>query len=244
MAVIWKIISYLGPWMLDQWPEGVFWWRKPDRMQYIRLIWKTKCKHLSCRKMRINASEVSSNLHMQGILSPADAEKAVENGCDGIIVSNHGGRQLDYTPASLDMLPAIAEAVNRRVPIWLVHCLTFSHWCESKLVCLRLRLPVYSSFYYDRGTTPLQDGGVRRGTDIIKVNSKSDKFDVSQTFVSIQQDHPTRQKCLTEILVSTASLCRSAKSNRIKLLMNRQFCVNRFLKGAAISHIAHSLSSQ
>lgn len=77
--------------------------------------------------MRINASEVSSNLHMQGILSPADAEKAVENGCDGIIVSNHGGRQLDYTPASLDMLPAIAEAVNRRVPIWLVHCLTFSH---------------------------------------------------------------------------------------------------------------------
>ena len=60
-------------------------------------------------------------IYLQGILSPADAEKAVESGCDGIIVSNHGGRQLDYTPASLDMLPAIAEAVNRRVPIWLVN---------------------------------------------------------------------------------------------------------------------------
>lgn len=56
----------------------------------------------------------------QGILSPADAERAVEAGCDGIIVSNHGGRQLDHAPTSLEMLPAIAEAVNGRIPLWLV----------------------------------------------------------------------------------------------------------------------------
>ena len=51
---------------------------------------------------------------------------------DGIVVSNHGGRQLDFSPAAFDMLPAVARVVGGRVPI-------------------------------------LVDGGVRRGTDIIKV---------------------------------------------------------------------------
>ena len=58
---------------------------------------------------------------MQGILDPKDAEKAIQVGCDGIIVSNHGGRQLDQSPSGLYMLPSIAKTVNRRVPLWLVH---------------------------------------------------------------------------------------------------------------------------
>lgn len=48
----------------------------------------------------------------QGILSPDDARKAVELGADGIIISNHGGRQLNYAPAAVDMLPAIAGAAT------------------------------------------------------------------------------------------------------------------------------------
>ena len=60
----------------------------------------------------------------------------VDAGADGIIVSNHGGRQLDYAPASLDALPGIVAAVGKRVPV-------------------------------------LMDGGVRRGTDIIKVSALS-----------------------------------------------------------------------
>ena len=44
---------------------------------------------------------------------------AVEHGVDGLIVSNHGGRQLDTTPATLDRLPAIVEAVGGRVPVLL-----------------------------------------------------------------------------------------------------------------------------
>ena len=54
---------------------------------------------------------------LQGILAPDDARRAVELGADGIIVSNHGGRQLNYAPAPVDMLPSIAAAVGGRVPL-------------------------------------------------------------------------------------------------------------------------------
>jgi 4-hydroxymandelate oxidase len=56
---------------------------------------------------------------LKGVLHPADAKLAVEHGVDGLIVSNHGGRQLDATPASLDRLAPIAEAVDGRVPLLL-----------------------------------------------------------------------------------------------------------------------------
>lgn len=68
---------------------------------------------------------------LKGILRPEDAEEAVRRGLDGIIVSNHGGRNLDTAPATIDALPAVAERVAGRVPV-------------------------------------LVDGGIRRGTDIVK----------------------------------------------------------------------------
>lgn len=68
---------------------------------------------------------------VKGILRKDDAKKAVEYGVQGIIVSNHGGRQLDGAIASLDALPEIVEAVGERIEI-------------------------------------LIDGGIRRGTDILK----------------------------------------------------------------------------
>ena len=54
---------------------------------------------------------------VKGIQSPEAAELAIAAGADGIWVSNHGGRQLDGAPASFDMLPIIAKAVDKRVPI-------------------------------------------------------------------------------------------------------------------------------
>jgi 4-hydroxymandelate oxidase len=68
---------------------------------------------------------------LKGILTAEDAALAVEHGVDGIVVSNHGGRQLDTVPASIDVLPEIVEAVHSRCEIYL-------------------------------------DGGIRRGTDILK----------------------------------------------------------------------------
>ncbi|KAL0045363.1 hypothetical protein WJX82_005003 [Trebouxia sp. C0006] len=68
---------------------------------------------------------------VKGILSPEDARKAVDIGVDGIVVSNHGGRQLDYSPATLDMIAPIRAAIGHQVPL-------------------------------------LMDGGIRRGTDVLK----------------------------------------------------------------------------
>lgn len=68
---------------------------------------------------------------LKGILSADDATRAIEIGIDGIVVSNHGGRTLDTLPGTIDVLPAIANRVSRRVPILL-------------------------------------DGGIRRGTDVLK----------------------------------------------------------------------------
>ena len=68
---------------------------------------------------------------LKGILHPEDAALAVEHGAAGIVVSTHGGRQLDGIPASVEALPAVAEAVRGRAEVYL-------------------------------------DGGVRRGTDVVK----------------------------------------------------------------------------
>ena len=76
--------------------------------------------------------EVTSlKIVLKGILHPADAHLAVEHGADAVIVSNHGGRQLDTVPATIELLPAIAEAIDGRIPV-------------------------------------LMDGGIRRGTDVVK----------------------------------------------------------------------------
>ncbi len=55
----------------------------------------------------------------KGVLHPDDAERAIDHGVDGIVVSNHGGRQVDGSIASLDALPSVAARVEGRVPIIL-----------------------------------------------------------------------------------------------------------------------------
>lgn len=54
---------------------------------------------------------------LKGILHPDDAKLALENGVDGIIVSNHGGRQVDGAIGALDALPAIVDAVRGEIPV-------------------------------------------------------------------------------------------------------------------------------
>jgi L-lactate dehydrogenase (cytochrome) len=58
-------------------------------------------------------------LILKGILDPEDAKLAVAVGADAIIVSNHGGRQLDGAPATIEVLPAIVDAVGSQIEIWL-----------------------------------------------------------------------------------------------------------------------------
>jgi (S)-mandelate dehydrogenase len=70
-------------------------------------------------------------LIIKGVLSVEDAQRCADHGCDGIVLSNHGGRQLEHCVAGLDVLPQIARAVGDRLTLIL-------------------------------------DGGIRRGTDVIK----------------------------------------------------------------------------
>jgi isopentenyl diphosphate isomerase/L-lactate dehydrogenase-like FMN-dependent dehydrogenase len=58
-------------------------------------------------------------LILKGILHPGDIEIALDHGVDGVIVSNHGGRQLDRAAAGLDALPAVAEAARGRLKVLL-----------------------------------------------------------------------------------------------------------------------------
>jgi (S)-mandelate dehydrogenase len=56
-------------------------------------------------------------LLLKGIVHPADAERAVAAGCDGVVVSNHGGRQLDGAAATLDALPGVVRAANGKLSV-------------------------------------------------------------------------------------------------------------------------------
>jgi 4-hydroxymandelate oxidase len=60
---------------------------------------------------------VKGPLILKGILEPEDAKLAIEHGADAIIVSNHGGRSMDYGPSTLEVLPEIVAAVNGRIPV-------------------------------------------------------------------------------------------------------------------------------
>lgn len=58
-------------------------------------------------------------LLLKGVLHPADAERAARSGIDGIVVSNHGGRQLDAAPSTISVLPRIVDAVAGRMPVFV-----------------------------------------------------------------------------------------------------------------------------
>ncbi len=86
---------------------------------------------LTWRDVEWLRSITSMPVLLKGIMRGDDAHRAVEHGASGIVVSNHGGRQLDTALPTISALPAVAQAVGGRIPVLL-------------------------------------DGGIRRGTDILK----------------------------------------------------------------------------
>ena len=86
---------------------------------------------LSWRDLETIVAESPLPVVVKGVLGAEDARLSVDHGAAAVVVSNHGGRQLDGVPASLDVLPEVVEAVGGRIEV-------------------------------------LMDGGVRRGTDVVK----------------------------------------------------------------------------
>ena len=74
---------------------------------------------VSWRDLEWIASEGRLPVVLKGIVTAEDARTAVEHGAAAVVVSNHGGRQLDGVPATLDSLPEVAEAVGGRVEVYL-----------------------------------------------------------------------------------------------------------------------------
>jgi 4-hydroxymandelate oxidase len=56
---------------------------------------------------------------LKGVMNPDDADIAAKSGVAGIIVSNHGGRNLDTLPATIDALPQVADKVAGRIPVFV-----------------------------------------------------------------------------------------------------------------------------
>lgn len=75
--------------------------------------------HSWAREVPWLRSVTGMEIWIKGVLTAEDTLKAVEMGCDGIIVSNHGGRQLDCVPATIDALPECVAAANGRIKIHL-----------------------------------------------------------------------------------------------------------------------------
>lgn len=72
---------------------------------------------LTWRDIAWLAAEVNVPVLVKGLCRPDDALLAVQHGARGVIVSNHGGRQMDYAPATIDVLPRIMQAVGGQVPV-------------------------------------------------------------------------------------------------------------------------------
>jgi L-lactate dehydrogenase (cytochrome) len=88
-------MASLASWVRDQFDPTVTW----ADIEWIRKLWHGK-------------------LVVKGILDARDAQLAVEAGADVIVVSNHGGRQLDGAPSSIQALPAIVDAVGEHTEVW------------------------------------------------------------------------------------------------------------------------------
>ncbi|WP_225029199.1 alpha-hydroxy acid oxidase [Xinfangfangia pollutisoli] len=74
---------------------------------------------LDWKKVARIRNQWGGKLVMKGILDAEDAQMAVDNGADAIVVSNHGGRQLDGALSSIRMLPSVVRAVGGKTEIWL-----------------------------------------------------------------------------------------------------------------------------
>lgn len=78
---------------------------------------KTKNDSLSWKDLDVLRAMWPGKLLVKGILTPKDAALAIEHGADGVIVSNHGGRNFDSSMAPIEALPAIVDAVGSRTTI-------------------------------------------------------------------------------------------------------------------------------
>ncbi|MFZ2006503.1 MAG: alpha-hydroxy acid oxidase [Stellaceae bacterium] len=115
---IWEYVSHGGTPNLDNWKP----YAKPGATvdEIVDLFGTNTPAHAQTwRELETYRKLFPRNLIVKGLMNPSDAIRAADIGCEGIIVSNHGGRQLDQAPGSLDVLPAMRATVGDRMTIML-----------------------------------------------------------------------------------------------------------------------------
>jgi L-lactate dehydrogenase (cytochrome) len=89
-------VSSLSSWTADQFDPTLNW----NDVEWIKKLWGGK-------------------IILKGIMDAEDARLAAQSGADALVVSNHGGRQLDGAPSSIAALPSIAEAAGKDIEVWM-----------------------------------------------------------------------------------------------------------------------------
>jgi isopentenyl diphosphate isomerase/L-lactate dehydrogenase-like FMN-dependent dehydrogenase len=105
---------------------------------------------------------------MKGILTAEDARRSVDGGAAAVVVSNHGGRQLDGVPAALRVLPEIVEAVNHQAEVWMDSGIRRGG-DVIKALCLGARA-VLCGRAYAYGLAAAGEAGVTRALEILRAD--------------------------------------------------------------------------
>ncbi len=117
-------------------------------------------------KLKWLKDEWAGKLIVKGILDEEDAKHAVDTGADAIVVSNHGGRQLDGAPSTIKALPAIVKAVGKKTEVQLDGGITCGQ-DVMKALCLGAQT-CYIGRSYIYGLGANQQKGVEQAIEIIK----------------------------------------------------------------------------
>ncbi len=145
-------MSSLGSWTREQFDPKLDW----NDVEWIKKCWGGK-------------------LILKGIMDEEDARLAAESGADALVVSNHGGRQLDGAPSSIAALPQIAQAVGNMIEVWMDGGIR-SGQDVLKAVALGARgTMIGRSFLYGLGA--MGEAGVTKALEII-----AKELDVTMAF--------------------------------------------------------------
>jgi L-lactate dehydrogenase (cytochrome) len=159
-------MSSLGEWTAQQFDPALSW----RDVEWIKNRWGGK-------------------LVLKGILDAEDAKLAADSGADALIVSNHGGRQLDGAPSSINALPAIVDAVGPRIEVWMDGGIR-SGQDVLKAIALGARGTLIGrSFLYGLGA--LGEAGVTRCLEIIR-----NELDLTMAFCGRTDIHQVDQSVL------------------------------------------------
>lgn len=117
-------------------------------------------------------------LILKGIMEPADARLAVASGADALVVSNHGGRQLDGAPSSIEALPAIIDAAGDDIEVWLDGGIRSGQDVLKALALGARGTMIGRAYLYGLGA--LGEAGVSRVLEII-----ANELDLSMAFCGL-----------------------------------------------------------